>query len=74
MARKLLPVIDPQRCTGCGRCIAVCPPHVLHLEPGPNWRKTSLLNNEAACTGCTKCAEHCPFDAITMVARQSVTL
>ena len=29
---KALPTIDPQRCTGCGWCVAVCPPHVLSLQ------------------------------------------
>ena len=27
--RKALPEINPDRCTGCGWCVAVCPPHVL---------------------------------------------
>jgi NAD-dependent dihydropyrimidine dehydrogenase PreA subunit len=69
VGRKLLPVIDPQRCTGCGRCIAVCDPHVLHLQPMPDWRKISVLDNAPACTGCRKCEVRCPFDAITMAAR-----
>ena len=30
--RKALPFIDTQRCTGCGWCVAVCPPHVLSLQ------------------------------------------
>ncbi|MBS3910700.1 MAG: 4Fe-4S dicluster domain-containing protein [Hydrogenophaga sp.] len=63
--RKALPVIDPARCTGCGWCVAVCPPHVLSLEVKA-WRKTSLLHDEAGCTGCAKCAVKCPFGAITM--------
>lgn len=63
--RKALPVIDPTRCTGCGWCVAVCPPHVLSLEV-EHWKKRSHLNDEAGCTGCAKCAVKCPFDAITM--------
>lgn len=63
--RKALPDIDPARCTGCGWCVAVCPPHVLSLEV-VNWQKFSHLHDEAGCTGCAKCAVTCPFGAITM--------
>ena len=31
MPAAALPLIDPERCTGCGRCVAICPPHVLWL-------------------------------------------
>ena len=69
MGAKLLAVIDPQRCTGCGRCVAVCDPHVLHLQPLPGWRKVSVLADPAGCTGCRKCEQRCPFDAIHMSGR-----
>ena len=64
--RKALPVIHKTRCTGCGWCVAVCPPHVLSLEV-EQWKKFSHLHDEPGCTGCAKCAVKCPFDAITMV-------
>ncbi len=60
-----LPEIDPDRCTGCGRCVAVCGPHVLSLET-VRWRKRAVLDEPAGCTGCTLCAVRCPFHAITM--------
>lgn len=63
--RKALPVIDKTRCTGCGWCVAVCPPHVLSLAV-ENWKKFSQLHDEASCTGCAKCAVKCPFGVITM--------
>ncbi|MDO9202803.1 MAG: 4Fe-4S binding protein [Hydrogenophaga sp.] len=64
--RKALPVIHKTRCTGCGWCVAVCPPHVLSLDV-ERWKKFSRLHDEAGCTGCSKCAVKCPFDAIAMV-------
>jgi NAD-dependent dihydropyrimidine dehydrogenase PreA subunit len=67
---RLLPVIDPARCTGCGRCVAVCAPHVLCLER-QGWDKTALLHDSAGCTGCTLCALRCPFGAIEMRAASS---
>jgi ferredoxin len=63
--RKALPVIHKTRCTGCGWCVAVCPPHVMSLDV-ENWKKFSQLHDEAGCTGCAKCAVKCPFDAIEM--------
>ena len=63
--RKALPVIHTERCTGCGWCVAACPPHVLSLET-VNWTKTARLHDEPGCTGCALCALKCPFDAITM--------
>ncbi|PTT23520.1 4Fe-4S ferredoxin [Acidovorax sp. HMWF029] len=69
-APKALPSIDPRRCTGCGWCIAVCPPHVLSLQvqgTGPWGPKCSTLHDAPGCTGCALCAVRCPFDAIHMV-------
>lgn len=63
--RAPLPAIDPARCTGCGRCIAVCPPHVLGFET-VRWTKFTVLMDAQACTGCSLCAPRCPFNAITM--------
>ena len=70
---KALPEIDPDRCTGCGRCVAVCAPRVLWLEAeGPQgWgRKRAVLHDEAGCTVCVQCVQACPFDAIKMVKTQ----
>ncbi|MDE1950979.1 MAG: 4Fe-4S binding protein [Burkholderiales bacterium] len=59
------PGIDPARCTGCGRCVAVCEPHVLSLETR-DWTKFAVLHAPESCTGCNWCAPACPFGAITM--------
>jgi len=60
-----LPDIDPARCTGCGRCVGACEPHVLSLEP-VRWVKIAVLHDRPGCTGCSRCAWVCPFRAITM--------
>ena len=65
VAPARLPVVDPDRCTGCGRCVAACDPRVLSLETVA-WRKRAVLDDAASCTGCSLCAVRCPFGAIRM--------
>lgn len=67
-----LPDIDPRRCTGCGRCVAACAPHVLSLEV-VRWKKSAVLRDAGGCTGCRLCAVKCPFHAITMRTPAGVT-
>ncbi|MDB5848953.1 MAG: hypothetical protein JWP29_2705 [Rhodoferax sp.] len=59
------PLIDAQRCTGCGWCVPTCHLHLLSLEKR-GWKKLSVLSDADACTGCRKCAVKCPFDVIEM--------
>jgi heterodisulfide reductase subunit A len=49
-------------CTGCGKCVVVCPYTAISLgEDG----KASV--NAALCKGCGSCAAACPSDAITLL-------
>jgi len=64
-APQRLPLVDTARCTGCGRCVAACGPHLLSLEP-VRWQKFATLHDAQLCTSCSRCAAVCPFHAITM--------
>lgn len=69
MTAKALPTVNPDRCTGCGWCVAICPPHVLSLQAHGDGRwgpKRAVLHDAAGCTGCALCAVRCPFGAIAM--------
>ena len=55
----------PNRCIGCGRCIAVC--------PSGAWSRNVdglLSHDKAKCTLCGKCAAACPSSAIEIAGRE----
>jgi thioredoxin reductase/ferredoxin len=59
------PVINVNRCKGCGSCVQACPERekkVLGLVHG----KAELIN-PTYCIGHGACKRACPFDAITLV-------
>ncbi len=53
------PVIDAAKCTGCGKCVAVCHDHAL---VGLEEQVPSLF--EELCSGCKACQLVCEVDAI----------
>jgi nitroreductase/ferredoxin len=54
-----VPVINKKKCTGCGKCVEVCPKDVLFLKD----RKAELNENE--CMLCSHCYAVCDFDAVS---------
>jgi ferredoxin len=71
MAKKTLPQINKDRCTGCGRCVAACQPNILWLiteNPNAMGSKHAQLKDNEKCTGCAQCVLVCPFDAARMIS------
>jgi thioredoxin reductase len=59
---SLHPVINPNRCMGCGACVAACPQgDVLGVIEGQ-----AHLVNPTHCIGHGACREACPTDAIVL--------
>ncbi len=54
-----LPRIDQNLCTGCHRCVDVCPTQALDQRDGK-----AYLRHPLQCTYCTACEDVCPVDAI----------
>jgi NADH:ubiquinone oxidoreductase subunit F (NADH-binding) len=53
--------INPEKCTGCGLCIKVCPTQATSGEK----KKPHTIDN-AKCTRCGACIASCKFDAINV--------
>lgn len=69
-------VVIPEKCTGCGACVHVCPRNVIGMIPKK--QKAVLVCNSpekgakvnrvcsTGCTACTLCVKKCPHDALVM--------
>jgi len=51
--------INSSKCTGCGKCVEVCPHQVFALED----KKAKLINFDS-CMECGACAKNCPAAAL----------
>lgn len=58
MCRAMSTVIDPERCTGCGLCVRVCPAGTLSIRDG----KAEV--NGSRSMGCGHCQAVCPAGAV----------
>jgi len=62
----LHPVIDHNRCIGCGSCVNACPEQDEHAVLGIIDGKCHLIG-PSNCIGHGSCAEACPMDGISLV-------
>lgn len=51
------------KCTGCGRCVEVCPQSVFEMGD-----KRAAITDRDQCMECGACALNCEFGAITVNA------
>jgi len=59
--RVFVPVVDRERCNGCGICLLFCPDAVIGRD---------LSIDLAYCKGCGICANECPKKAIAMIREE----
>jgi len=74
MSADNLPIIDKEKCTACGKCVAACPKQVIELaveskavvischsrDKGADTKKKC----QVGCIACGICVRTCPVDAI----------
>lgn len=51
--------LNSEMCTGCGRCLEVCPHNVFKIEA----EKTVIVDKDR-CMECGACVKNCPFNAL----------
>ncbi len=76
LSDKGIAAVDESLCTGCAKCEAVCPKHVISVMPKSRnvfiacrtteKGKAAAAICKAGCIACGLCAKKCPEGAITM--------
>ncbi len=74
---NFLPEVSAEACTGCGKCVTLCPVEALSLvsahDSGNHNRKTAQLD-EDRCLGCGVCVRPCSKAAISLKPRKERVL
>jgi ferredoxin len=69
---NFLPMLQEGHCSGCGRCVAVCPVEAVQLvpasEPVPPGSRIACTDQER-CLGCGVCVRACPSGALRLESR-----
>jgi len=64
------PVIDPEKCTGCGMCVTTCGRNVFDFDKEKN--KSVVARPLQCMVGCTSCQIWCVFNAISFPDKEYV--
>jgi Fe-S-cluster-containing hydrogenase component 2 len=58
--------VDEKRCSGCGKCVEVCPAGAIAISQG-----TAIIDQEC-CSQCEACFHACPEQAILSVSERGL--
>ena len=57
----MYPVVDEDKCTGCGNCVEICPSEVYQME-----EDLSIPARPEDCIECWACVNQCPTESIQL--------
>lgn len=73
MDEDMLPVVDPVKCTACGKCAQACPTKVIEILPlskevlvrchSKDRGAVTKKNCQIGCIACGMCVKVCPYNA-----------
>ena len=55
----MIEFVDQNACSGCGKCVEICPTDVFELVAGK-----AVITRKEDCTSCMNCELYCPHDAL----------
>lgn len=56
----MIPIINKENCTGCGKCTEICPPEAISLQ-----NEIACIESDL-CEECGFCIAECPVEAISI--------
>lgn len=77
MTSSFIARVDPEKCTGCGKCAAVCPVKNIKMVSsgdGENAKRMLARVDKNFCLGCGVCALQCRNGAIELKKRKQKVL
>ena len=60
---RLVAVVIPEKCAGCGICTDVCPVNAIEINE-------HAVVDAATCTGCAACVSECPNEAVILAQKK----
>lgn len=70
---NFLPVVEEEKCNGCGKCVSACPVEAMTLvsDNDPAMKKGKHAKvDEPICLGCGVCVRSCKHDGIHLKSRK----
>ena len=64
------PVIDKEKCTGCGLCTVDCPTQALTISQNSEGNTYQILFREGACDACGICEKSCPENCLEWMEKE----